>query len=265
MRNVFIANHIKAIVSNGGNAAITDINGDSPLHIALSENLGADVVAAFLDGQPKPSPLLAMRNKIGWTPMRILASHHELMNIETLKVLKDFGGDINETDISGNSLLHVMFSTAMTSFSIPPTRSSSSDETSNFGDIAKIFVDLCAAVNVRNNLNHVPLRLAIDLPTSLDFVIALIPSVNILNDDSCWDGLFIDYLFENLKGRFGRQNRKFMQAVFVIMDDMNVSAKTLFLSMGCILNQNKSSFFERKDVQSIVKLSRKPSTTLARI
>lgn len=164
---------LKMIINHGGNPSIANRNGDNVLHSAV---MFSDTVAitAILEDQPKPSPLLTSRNFKGLTPMRNLILARQSIRFETLKLLVDFGADINETDEFGNSLLHVLYSNCKDGKRY-------FERHSNF---ARMFVELGADVNAINNLNQVPLRVAMDSKIEFRFVKPLIPCLDILNDDS---------------------------------------------------------------------------------
>lgn len=190
-RGPFAADAIKVITHNGGDPKLTDVHGDNILHFAIKMKLGTNCISGILEGQPKPSPLVTTRNNAGWTPMRILVSRDVIIDMEKVRLLKDYGGDINDKDSRGNTLLHIVLS------------HKKRPRCFFFGNAPLIeeFLELGADVNAKNNNNHVPLRYAINPNIFLFDYFELCPSVDILNDDSCWDGPFFDYVFENISDR----------------------------------------------------------------
>lgn len=148
--------------------------------------------------------------------MRILVSLKGLLVPDTLKLLVEFGGNIAVVDKMGNTLLYMALSRPHWSFA-----------EHNFKRITETFVDLGADVSIKNSSNTVPLRLAIDSKIPLKYVMRLIPSANILNDDSCWDGPFTDYVLESSARADGG---KFFTAVLEAGAN-HVSKETLMLAI----------------------------------
>lgn len=204
LQKLFGVDAVKAIIQNGGDPAIEDLEGDNVMHLALITKMSLDYISAILEGQPIPSPMATSRNKKGWTPMMLLVSRSLNFDVEIIKALVRYGSDINEKDSFGGTLLHYLFSNVDYVKSpkfIHCYKHSPVVQPKPFRDfeyVISFLVGLGADVNIKNDSNFVPLRLAIDLPCDPhEGIEKLVPSVDILNYDSIWNGSVIDLVLKS--------------------------------------------------------------------
>lgn len=166
---------VATIVANSQKTALVDNDGNNILHVGVRKGLESGIVGAILKGQIKPSPLVTARNGQGQTPMRVLSQYVTSYNAEALKMLVEFGGNINDDSDPERSPLAI--------YLYANGRRSQVEEWETIKHVTSIYTNLGANVDAEDKTLNLPLEIAMVQKIPLDYLIHLMPSANAKQSD----------------------------------------------------------------------------------